>query len=109
MSLENSALLGSQNARTLLLSGTFTLEALVKGHSVAVVTADVVQVLDLVDANNPVLTGEGLLERVELGDSLWGSLVPRTRSCAWPGGKRRCSCSRTSCTCCGVSNVIKII
>jgi hypothetical protein len=67
MSLENSALLGSQNARTLLLSGTLTLEALVKGNSVAVVTAEVVQVLDLVETNNPVLTSEGLLQRVELG------------------------------------------
>lgn len=60
-------LLGSQNARTLSLRGTLTLQTLVKGHRVAVVTTKVVKVLDLEDTDDPVLTGEGLLEGVELG------------------------------------------
>ena len=55
-----------QKARTLLLSSALALEALVEGDGVAVVTAQVVQIFHLVDADDPVLAGERFLEGVEL-------------------------------------------
>lgn len=64
--IEEPNLLGSQNARALLFGGTLPLQALVEGSGVAVVSAKVVQVLDLVETDDPVLTGERLLEGVEL-------------------------------------------
>lgn len=67
MNLENKSLLGSQNTRTLVLRGTLALEALIKGNSVAMITAEVIQVLDLIETNDPVLTGESLFQCVELG------------------------------------------
>lgn len=67
MNLENKSLLGSQNTRTLVLRGTLALEALVKGNCVAMITAEVIQVFDLVETNNPVLAGESLFQCVELG------------------------------------------
>lgn len=59
-------LLGPQDTRALALGGALALVALVKGHRVVVVTAEVVEILDLVDTDDPVLTGERLLERVQL-------------------------------------------
>jgi hypothetical protein len=54
-----SYLLGSQKASTLLLSRLLSLVSFVKGDGVAVVTAKIVEVLDLVDTDDPVLTGKG--------------------------------------------------
>lgn len=50
-----------------MLRGTLALEALIKGNSVAMITAEVIQVLDLVETNDPVLAGESLFQCVELG------------------------------------------
>ena len=62
------------------------------------VAADVVQVLDLVDADDPVFAGECLLNGVELR-----SFCRQTYSCGHGLvpvrlGTARCSCSKTSCT-----------
>jgi hypothetical protein len=41
--------------------------ALVKRHGALVIAAKVVEILDLVDPNDPVLAGKGLLDGAELG------------------------------------------
>lgn len=61
-----TSLLRSQNARTLLLSSTLALQTLLKSDGIVVITAEVVEILDLEDSNDPVLTGKRLLQRVEL-------------------------------------------
>ena len=78
MNLEKKSLLGSQNTRALALRGTLALEALVKGNCVAVITAEVIQVLDLVETNDPVLAGESLFQCVELGTFLGKSCATHT-------------------------------
>lgn len=60
-------LLGSQNTRASSLGSPLTLLAPVKGRSAHVVTVKVVKVLDLVDPDDPVLTGKGLLHSRQLG------------------------------------------
>lgn len=59
-------LLDSQGSGTLSLRSFLLLVALVKGDCVVVVAAQVVKVLDLVDSDDPVLAGEGFLDRGEL-------------------------------------------
>lgn len=63
---KSKGLLGSQNARALLLGRALALQTLIKGNSLAVITSEVIKILDLEDTDNPVLTGESLLEGVEL-------------------------------------------
>ena len=65
--LELIFLLGSQNTRASSLNGPLTLLAPVKGRSAHVVTVKVVKILDLVDPDDPVFTGKGLLHRRQLG------------------------------------------
>lgn len=60
-------LLGSQHSRSSSLRCPLALLALVKGCCADVVTAKVVEILHLVDPDNPVLTGERLLHGRELG------------------------------------------
>jgi hypothetical protein len=67
---KNENLLGSQNTRALVLGSTLALEALVESNSVAVITAKVIQVFNLIETNDPVFTGESLLQSVELGSFL---------------------------------------
>ena len=67
MNIEDKSLLGSQNPGTLVFGGTLALETLVKGNCITVVTTKVVQILNLVEADDPVLAGESLFQCVELG------------------------------------------
>lgn len=60
-------LVNPENTGAPLLLRLLLLLATVKRRSSHVVTAHVVKVLDLVDADDPVLAGEGLLHRVEDG------------------------------------------
>lgn len=62
----DTSLLRPQNTRSLLLSRLFALISSVKGDGVAVVSAQVVEVLDLIDTDNPVFTGEGFFQSREL-------------------------------------------
>lgn len=66
-------LLNSQSSGTLPLRGPLLLVAIVEGHRALVVAAKVVKVLDLVDPDNPVLTGKGLLEGAEFWTLGWKS------------------------------------
>lgn len=50
-----------------MLGGTLALQALVKGNCVAMITTKVIQILHLVETNDPVLTSESLFQCVELG------------------------------------------
>lgn len=59
-------LLHSQYPGTLPLCRALLLVALVKGNRALVVTTKVVEVLDLVNPDDPVLTGEGLLNGAKL-------------------------------------------
>jgi len=65
--LELMLLLGSQNTRAPSLGSPLTLVAPVKGRSTHVITVKIVKILDLVDPDDPVLTGKGLLHRRQLG------------------------------------------
>lgn len=56
----------SEYSRSFPLSGLLALVALLKRTSFLVRAAKVVVVLDLVNSNDPVLTGKCLLERVQL-------------------------------------------
>lgn len=67
-------LLGTQNdlvkaesAGASLLDGLLLLAALLEGCDRGMVSAEVVQVLDLVNANDPVFTGKSFLDRVKDG------------------------------------------
>lgn len=66
MNIEDKSLLGSQDPGTLVLGGTLALEPLVKGNRITVVTTKVVQILNLVETDDPVLASERLFQRVEL-------------------------------------------
>lgn len=55
-------LINTQDSRSLALAGLLSLVALFKRHGALVVSVEVVEVLDLVDSNDPVLTGEGFLQ-----------------------------------------------
>ena len=58
-------LLNPQNPRSLPLRSLLLLIALIKGNSTSMVSAEVIEILHLEDADDPVLAREGLLERVE--------------------------------------------
>lgn len=55
----------SKCSRATLLSSLSLLVAPVERSSSSMVSADIIKVLDLVDTDDPVLTGVGLLKRVE--------------------------------------------
>lgn len=59
-------LLHSQYPGTLPLCRALLLVALVKGNCALVVTTKVIKILDLVNSDDPVLTGKGLLNGAEL-------------------------------------------
>ena len=60
-------LLNSQYPSALPLTRLLALVALLEGRSLLQSSAQVVGLLDLVDADDPVLAGEGLLDGAELG------------------------------------------
>lgn len=55
-------LINTQNSRSLALAGLLSLVTLFERHGALVVSVEVVEVLDLVDSNDPVLTGEGFFQ-----------------------------------------------
>lgn len=59
-------LINAQHSRAPALSGLLLLCTLVKGTCALVVSAEVVEILDLVDTDDPVLAGEGLLDSGKL-------------------------------------------
>ena len=64
-------LLNSQSPGTLPLRRPLLLVAIVEGYCALVVTAKVVKVLDLVDPDDPVLAGKGLLKGAEFWTLGW--------------------------------------
>ena len=68
---KKASLLGSQNARAFFLSRTLPLQAFVESDGGAMITTEIVEILDLEDTNDPVLAGEGLFQSVELRTFGW--------------------------------------
>ena len=60
-------LLYSQNPGSLSFCGSLLLVAPVEGYGALVAATKVIQVLDLVNSDDPVLAGEGLLNGAQLG------------------------------------------
>ena len=58
-------LLSSQNPRSAPLRRLFLLISFIECYSIRMISTDIVQILDLVYSDNPVLACERLLERVE--------------------------------------------
>lgn len=96
-------LLGSQHPCTLPFRRSLLLVAFVERYSAGMVPADVIEILDFVDANDPILAGVSFFERAELWPFSWqtrssnpilrlprrekgieivvGHFVPKSRSC----------------------------
>jgi hypothetical protein len=64
-------LVNTQNLRAASLDTLLLLVAPIKGGSTSVVTTDIVEILHLVDTDDPVLRGEGLFDRVEDRSDFW--------------------------------------
>lgn len=64
-------LVNPQNFWSSLLRGLLLLVPPVERRSRSVVSADVVEILDLVDSDDPVLAGESLLNCIERWTDIW--------------------------------------
>lgn len=64
-------LLRSQNPGSAPLGRLSLLVALIERHSAGMVSTKVVQILDFVDADNPVLARKGFFKSIELGTFSW--------------------------------------
>ena len=81
-------LLDSQHPSALPLARLLALVALLESRSLLQRPAEVVGLLDLVDTDDPVLTGEGLLNSAELG-ALGGQLGATDAVLSLAGGEER--------------------
>lgn len=61
----------TKHSRASALTGLLSLVALLERGCAVVVSSEVIIVLDLVDSDDPVLTGEGLLHGREFGTLIW--------------------------------------
>jgi hypothetical protein len=83
-----TCLLNPQHPGSLPLRRPLLLVALVERYRALVVAAKVVKILDLVDPDDPVLTGEGLLNGTELRAFCGQSRVTDTVLCLSSGEER---------------------
>lgn len=62
----HSGLVNAQHLGALLLGCTLLLVTFIKCHSAGMISAEIIQILDLIDTNDPVLASESLLNGAEL-------------------------------------------